>query len=198
MAILLADDHELYRDGLKRLLALTTPEVEIVEADTFFQVFSVIESYHLDLILLDLHMPGSDGIKTITEVCQKAQPVSVILLTGDDHPLLHNNWRETGASAFLSKSADSRTIQNTIRNLLSGNTPSASRATTTPLQGKLSSSQKRLLALLVEGLSNREIAKEMNLSEGTVKQYVSTLFRVLEVENRTQAAMKGKEILYYH
>ncbi|NOR51558.1 MAG: response regulator [Gammaproteobacteria bacterium] len=197
MKLLICDDHSLFRDGLKQLLVQFDNQIEVVEAGTLNEVYHHCEQQSFSLILLDLNMPGSSGVAGLTEVCRRVKS-SVAVISADDNPATMQSALKQGVVGYLPKSTDPETIILAINQMVSGGSyfpkdalyQSKHVATTAlPLR------QIDVVHCLIDGMSNREIANRLNLSEGTVKQYVSRILSHLGVENRTQAALKGKEFL---
>lgn len=198
MNILICDDHSLLRDGLKLLLSQHTPPFEIDEAASFDDVRSKTNGADYDLVLLDLTMPGSTGPGDVGEVCRLFEcPVAVI--SAKEDPAVVQAAADQGAAGFIPKSHAAEDILAAVVELLDGQPSFPDTATEAPAaveaDALLTSRQKTVLQGLVDGLSNREIATALSLSEGTVKQYVSQVLLALGVSNRTQAAIKGRSIL---
>lgn len=199
MRILIADDHHLFRDGLQLLIASQYSEADFQKVGTLTEVVTALEEEEpFALIILDLHMPGMDGVESIRQACDLAGATPVAILSGKESSSIASACLAAGASAYIPKSADSDTIISGIQAILAGGTFFPRDKDLSPSNDpltRLSGRKRKVLALLAEGCSNKEIADRLYLTEGTIKQYVSDVLHELGVENRTQAGMKARELL---
>ena len=195
--VLLADDHGVIRDGLGRLIAaLEDVELVGVAADG---AEAVERSARLepDVVLMDLDMPVLDGIEATRRITAEQPGTAVLVLTSfSDLPRI-TGALEAGACGYLLKDVDSDAVAEGIRAAARGESPLDPRAARTlldartapdPLAG-LSEREREVLALLVEGLPNKLIARRLGISEKTVKAHLTRIFRELDVTDRTQAAL---------
>ncbi len=201
MHFIIADDHPLFRGALRQVLSGQSQSVEIIEVGDFDAVKKLVgEREDIDLLLLDLTMPGGTGLSGLVtlKALQPALPVIIVSATDDAATIRHAV--ELGASGFISKSASMETIGEAVRNVLAGDiwTPAdieldhphdpeiealiARLRTLTP-------QQTRVLTMLAEGLLNKQIAYELGVSEATVKAHVSAVLQKLGVDSRTQAVI---------
>ena len=198
MKLLICDDHELYREGLKQLLNnhFQNQDIQIFEAKDMPQVYQTCQEHNFDLILLDLSMPDSHGVLGLNKV-KKDIPFPVAVISADDRLETIQMAFDQGVKGYLPKTYPSQQMIMSIETLLDGQTSFPAHISQSKKGRKkdLSAKQKMVLQHLVDGYSNREIAENLYLSEGTVKQYVSTILTHLNVENRTQAAIKGQKYL---
>ena len=195
--VLLADDHGVIRDGLGRLIsALDDVELVAVAADGA----DAVEQCALvspDVVLMDLDMPVLDGIEATRRIVAEHQGTAVLVLTSfSDRPRIMGAL-EAGACGYLLKDVDAEEVAEGIRAAARGESPLDPRAARTvidartapdPLAG-LSEREREVLALLVEGLPNKLIARRLEISEKTVKSHLTRIFRELDVTDRTQAAL---------
>ncbi len=197
MKLLICEDHALFRDGLKQLINLYNCEIEVVEAANMAEVYQQIDHHDFSLILLDLNMPGSNGVATLPEVCRRTA-APVVVVSADDRNETIQMAAKQGVAGYLPKSSDSQTIISVIEKVLAGEKcfPQAA-LLETKLTGEVSlnTRQIEIVQCLVDGLSNRQIADKLSLSEGTIRQYVTIILRTLGVDNRTQAANAGRKLL---
>jgi DNA-binding NarL/FixJ family response regulator len=195
--ILLADDHGVIRDGLGRLIsALDGIELVGVAADGAEAVTRCAD-LEPDVVLMDLDMPVVDGIEATRRIAAAQPVVAVLVLTSfSDRPRIMGAL-EAGACGYLLKDVDAEEVAEGIRAAARGESPLDPRAARTildartapdPLAG-LSEREREVLALLVEGLPNKLIARRLEISEKTVKSHLTRIFRVLDVTDRTQAAL---------
>lgn len=183
--VLIVDDHDLVRLGLRSLLA-AHPEFHLIEARTLGQAQARLAAQPVDVVVLDLHLPDAHGLTSLTTLRSDYPDARWIVLSGDDDPQLAQRALEQGAQAFLSKAGDLRCVLDELRRTSPGDagptaaTP-AGRAPTT-----LSPRQLQVLEWVLCGHSNRDIAQRLQLSEGTVKNHISTLLLVYGVRTRAE------------
>lgn len=209
LAILLADDHEMVRLAMRHALSALAAEVEWLEAANAADVERQAER-DPDLALLDLHMPGSDGVPWIGRLRDRCPTLPIIVVSAEESPALVRDLINLGVAGFIPKSDTAAVILQAVRLVLSGGTyaplrllgggnrtangtASADRPET-PNHG-LTQRQLEVLALLARGLPNKLIARELGLSEGTVKVHLLSIFRALDVSNRTEAVVAAQKKL---
>lgn len=199
MQILIADDHHLFRDGLQLLIQQQFPDSRFQTTSSLTDAMArIAEQSPFDLIFLDLHMPGMAGIDSIQQACDMAGQTPVIIISGRESASVSSACLASGASAYIPKSSESDTILNGIQAVLSGGTFFPRNKGLAPKNDpllRLTGRKRKVLSLLAEGCSNKEIAERLFLTEGTIKQYVSDVLHVLGVDNRTQAGIKARELL---
>ncbi|MGB0694614.1 MAG: response regulator [Rhodospirillaceae bacterium] len=204
MRILIVDDHELFRNGLRFQLSTIDPEAEILEAETFEEAIQLAnENGPVDKILLDLLMPGMGWREAMSSLRDRDPVPVVVVVSGADDADLVRSAMEAGASGYIPKSMKGDVLESALRLILAGGfylTPdvyrfqpntgasprpaaASGRATDLPLTPR----QREVLAHINAGLSNRQIAQTMNLSEATVKMHIGRLFKVLNAQSRTDA-----------
>jgi DNA-binding NarL/FixJ family response regulator len=208
---LLVDDQSLFREGLRTLLSVQ-PDFEIVaEAGNGEQALQMVETYRPDVVLMDLHMPVLDGV-TATKRLHAAQLDCqvIVLTTFDDDEHIFEALR-AGAVGYLLKDVASETLFTAVRAAARGESilqpsvaakviaqfthmtgPSVQPAQ--PLIEPLSERELEVLSIIAEGKSNREIASELYITEGTVKNHVTNILGKLGVRDRTQAALKARDL----
>lgn len=207
--VLIADDHPLYRDALRAILPKACSATEVVDAACQQDVvMHVTSDADFDLIVLDLNLPGATGLSCLRHVRGAAPLTPVIVVSGNDDPQTMGEVVLAGAAGYVPKSAPSDVLIGAIRLVMAGGTylPAAaamtlrrSRPQVTPPSGPatdtpLTSRQMHVLRLLARGLSNKQIARELAISEITVKAHVSLILRKLGVSNRTQAAIEARKL----
>jgi DNA-binding NarL/FixJ family response regulator len=195
--VLLADDHGVVRDGLGRLIeALEDVELAGVAANGEEAVERARE-LEPDVILMDLEMPRMDGIEATKRIVAERPKTAVLVLTSfSDRPRILGAL-EAGACGYLLKDVSSDEVADGIRAAYRGESPLDPRAARTVLNARLepdpleelSAREREVLSLLVEGMPNKLIARRLEISEKTVKAHLTRIFRVLEVTDRTQAAL---------
>lgn len=199
MKILLADDHGLFRDSMATWLQQCPEKIEIEFASDWASLTTQLDP-KLSLIMLDLGMPGMTGPNCIRELIKQLPTVPILVVSANDEPFTIRACFESGASGYITKASDGCEILKAVSIVLNGGSyrpPLASPNEQLLSTPSLSTKQFELLACLAKGISNREIALQLNLSEGTVKQYVSQLLTILNVDNRTQAGNEARKILSF-
>jgi len=206
LKLLVVEDHALVREGLVRLLGQIEEEVRVFDSADFESALAMLDSEgEFDLLLLDLALPGIDGFAGLDILRKRypAMPVAVVSAF-DDTPTI-TRVMNLGASGFIPKAFSGEALLSAVGEVLAGNifrpngngqqssrmddaTPLPPyRVNVQPEEVGLTSRQAQVLALMVRGLSNRDIAEQLDLSEGTVKIHVTAVFKALGVNSRTQA-----------
>jgi DNA-binding NarL/FixJ family response regulator len=201
--VLICDDQDVVREGMQAILS-TIPEIHVVGvACNGAQAIEAVEKWNPDVVLMDLNMPGVNGIQATRSIHEKHPHIRILALTTYDADEWVFDAIRAGAAGYLLKdtpramlikaitgTADGQTyvdpaVAGKLFNHIAGTTASLN----TSLANELSAREHEVLRLLSDGLSNADIAKELFLSEGTVRNYVSSLFIKLGVNDRTQAAV---------
>ncbi len=197
----IADDHPLFRGALKQALAGMAEDIEILEAGDFDITKSIVAGNEdLDLVLLDLTMPGASGLSGLIALRGIHHSVPMVVVSAHDDPVTIRRALELGASGFISKSASMEEIRGAIETVLGGGVVSPGNvelgAERDPEVSdlirrllSLTPQQTRVLGMLAEGLLNKQIAYELNVSEATIKAHVSAILQKLGVDSRTQAVI---------
>lgn len=198
--VLIADDHSMIREGLKQLLELDGNIKVIAEANDGLECLECISRLHPDVVLLDINMPNMNGLQVLEHLRNNKKKVKVLVLT------IHNEIEylvravEIGVAGYLLKDSDSSVLKKAIQTVYDGETfiqPSL-----TPLLKErmanpdilteadmLTKREIDVLKLVAEGRLNRDIANTLQISEKTVKNHVSNIFKKIHVNDRTQAAV---------
>jgi NarL family two-component system response regulator LiaR len=201
--VIVCDDQDVVREGMRAILG-TAPGLEVVGvAADGAEAIELADKMKPDIVLMDLNMPGVTGIQATRIIREKFPAVKVLVLTTYDADEWLFDAIRAGASGYLLKDTPRAHLINAIEGTLAGRTfvdptvagklftqiadPAVARDTT--LANSLSQRERDVLRLLARGLSNAEIANQLYLSEGTIRNYVSTLFEKLGVADRTRAAL---------
>lgn len=202
MKVLLADDHNLIREGIKLILNRLLESVDILEADNFDDTHKIVtENTDLDLIIMDLFMPGMTGPRGVSTIRNSAPVVPVIVLSMSEDPKHMRDALKFGANGYIPKSSKNSVIINAINLVLEGSiyippemlgviTDTGKYDAAADKPGKkpaLTERQMEVLNLLAQGRTNKDIARILNISDTTVKSHTTAIFRKLGAENRTQA-----------
>jgi DNA-binding NarL/FixJ family response regulator len=197
LKLLIADDHQLMLDGIRLALA-DAPDIEVVGATSSgTQVLPLVGQTSPDVVLLDLRMPGMDGLRCLEALRQRHPDVKTVVLSGSEEPELIEAAFQRGATAFILKKIDPIDLAPVIRQALDGNvfSPLDIRPTTVEAHNDSGLTQREadILKALAEGLSNKQIARQFWLSEQTIKFHLTNIYRKLDVGSRTEAVRHAYE-----
>lgn len=198
--VLLADDHGLVREGLSRLLG-GVPDIDVVAlAADGNEVVRLADEHRPDVILMDLRMPGIDGSEATRRVLKNDPTPQIVILTSFSEREEILTALDAGAIGYLLKDAEPDELIRGIRAAAQGESPLAPRAARTligsrsaPPRHQLSDREREVLQLVTRGLSNKLIARELGISEKTVKAHLTTIFQRIGVTDRVQAAMWARD-----
>lgn len=199
ITLLLVDDHEVVRQGL-RLLLERILGYDVVEAGSGLQALSLIETSRPDVVLLDARMPDHDGIWTLQQIRQRFAEVPVIMLSTYDSREYVDGAIEHGAAGYLLKDASSDQLQEAISTAREGRglylhpqvaQRLVARTSSKPDRATLSEREQEILQLIASGHSTDEIALALHVAGTTVKTHLTSVYRKLDVVNRTQAVAKA-------
>ena len=208
--VLIADDHPLFRAALKQAVGHSFAQQLILEAEDVTQLKNLVESNpQLELLFLDLHMPGNDGFTTLMMLQNHYPDLIVVMVSSDDDPELIYQAIDFGAAGFIPKSADLNTIQQAIDVVLEGETwlpadlpPRVNKDEQTPQQklakqlSELTPQQYKVLSMIADGQLNKQIAYDLDIKETTVKKHVSAILLKLGVNNRTLAGLAFQQLTF--
>lgn len=200
--IALADDHPIVRSALKSALAVLGPGTRFVEAGDAASALALAESRQdIDLMLLDLAMPGSQGTATVRAIRDRVPQLPLCIVSASEDAATVSELLRLGVAGFIPKSDSANVIAGAVRLILDGGTYVPARLAhgvtrTAPATSgdhpALTQRQAEVLRLLGEGKSNKLIARELGITEGTVKVHLLAVFRVLNVRNRTAAVIAAQ------
>ena len=201
--LLIVDDHEMVREGLKAML-VTEPDFEIVGgASNAQQALAMIEQVHPDVVLLDVRLPDASGVEVCRTLTERFPEIGVIMLTTFTDEQVIAQCIQAGARGFIIKDVERFDLKRSIRAVARGEAAIDSKSAVAVLAqlrrtptahteappAILSAQQLVILRLIAQGLSSREIGVQLYLSENTVKGYVQEILHRLNVKNRTEAVM---------
>jgi DNA-binding NarL/FixJ family response regulator len=200
--IMIADDHSMVREGIKQILELDGYIKVVAEAGNGRECIETLDDSITDVLLLDINMPNMNGLKVLQHLREKKSKIKILILT------IHNEVEylikavEFGVDGYVLKDSSSSVLKKAIFTVLNGDTyiqpelrpilkrrmdEKASNASL--IENSLTRRELEVLKLLAEGLFNKEIAYTLSISEKTVKNHVSNIFRKINVSDRTQAAV---------
>lgn len=205
--IIIVDDHEIVRIGMRSLLE-QYPQYEVIsEAGNAKEAVSQVESFHPDIVLMDIRLPGKSGIDACEEIKRIAPETKVVMLTSYAEDEMLFSAIKAGASGYVLKQIDSEGLIKSLEAVARGEASLDPAVTQRVFQEvrkavkeeeaasfvNLSQQEKMVLKLVSEGKTNREIAQSLFLGEGTVRNYVSSILSKLGVSNRAEAAAYAVE-----
>ena len=204
ISVLIADDHSLIRQGLKQILELEEDICVVAQASNGDEAIRCAIEHKPDVILMDINMPGTNGLQAIGEIKkQKIESMIIVLTIHEDREYLFKTL-QMGADGYVLKDAEPSVLVEAIRNVYSGQSYIQQNLTSELVKefnrvtmhekdkresNNLTPREIEVLQLIAEGMINKEIAKQLYISEKTVKNHVSNIFRKLDVSDRTQAAI---------
>ena len=205
--VIVADDHPLFRTAIKEALEAEQGETTFLEASSFETLQELAASQkEVDLVLLDLHMPGVSGFAGLVYLCKRYPSVPVVIISANEDPLVIKRALEHGAAGFIPKSSSIDTITRAISSILMGEIWSPA-MTHSDLPGsndselelaermsQLTPQQFKVLMMMSQGLLNKQIAYDLGVSEATIKAHATTIMNKLGVSNRTQAVLAANRL----
>lgn len=199
--LLIADDHPLFREALRGVVARALPGTAIHEADQLGRLYELVEEYpDADLLLLDLDMPGASGFSALIHLRALHPQLPVIIVSAHEDPLLMRRALDHGAMGFIPKSADATILGQALQQVLDGGTwvpevaysvhgASDEEQLVAARVRELTPQQFRVLQMVGAGQLNKQIAYDLGVSEATVKAHMTAIMRKLGASNRTQAVL---------
>lgn len=207
MRVLIVDDHPLYREGLKALLLGLEPELDATGVGSVPEAVDAATSGPpYDLVLLDMNLPRIAGLEALRQVKAAFEGVAVVVVSGDEDPALILQTIDAGAAGYIPKSTDSALTIQALRvilargvylpkGILAAGSGELSRRSEAPATvPEMSAKQRAVLDRLLQGKSNKVIARELDIAEGTVKAHLWAVYQMLGVTSRTQAMCRMHEL----
>ena len=205
--IIIADDHPLFRNALKQALTSSMVGSSFIEASSISDLETVLSEHNeADLLLMDLHMPGANGFVGLTHIVQQYPQLPIVMISANESLEIAANARQYGALGFVAKSASIETILTSIELVLAGelsfpagtqevsNKDPEEQVSLVKKIAELTPKQLEVFNLLADGLLNKQIAYEQNVTEATVKAHVTAIMRKLDVYNRTQVVLIANKV----
>ena len=219
MKILIADDHELFLNGLSFILKENINSPEITTANCYTDVFNILEEHKdFDLIITDLAMPGSDWFSALSKIHKKTPDTPIIVISAVFDKEILQKTLDIGVSGYIPKTSSNNLIISAINLVLAGGIyvphdllyTNNSKNILNPLKKleqittdeplaerkKLTDRQIDIIKCIANGLSNKEIAYKLNLTEGTIKVHITIILKILNVKNRTSALIEASKLGY--
>jgi DNA-binding NarL/FixJ family response regulator len=202
MKVLIADDHPMVRDALARTLLLLEPQAQVLQAGDYAGALQLMLAEQPRLALLDLHMPGMDRVDGLRRLRLQCPGVTLVVASGEEDPAVIRAALAAGAMGFLPKSEPPEVLQQALRLVLGGGSYMPAQALADlrqgaaprPDAGALTPRQMDVLRCLMRGQPNKLIARELGLTEGTVKIHIAAILRALQARNRTEAVVVARDL----
>ena len=205
--VIVADDHPLFRTAIKEALEAEQGETNFLEANSFESLQELVdEQKEVDLVLLDLHMPGVSGFAGLVYLCKRYPSVPVVIISANEDPVVIRRALEHGAAGFIPKSSSIDTITQAISSILMGEIwapalthsdlpgSNTSEMELAERMAQLTPQQFKVLMMMSQGLLNKQIAYDLGVSEATIKAHVTAIMNKLGVSNRTQAVLAANRL----
>ena len=206
--ILIADDHPLFRDALQQVVDQAFPDAAVLEASTLDEAMIIAASDDLDLLLLDINMPGMNGFNGLIALRNAVPATPIVVVSADEERETIQQALTLGAAGFIPKSMAKASMVQGLHEVISGKVYMPVDLSAPLTRGQmmidddfqqgyaaLTGQQRRVLEMLVLGKSNKVIAFELDIAESTVKAHVSAILRKLRVNSRTQAVLNASKML---
>ncbi|MDH5822000.1 response regulator transcription factor [Luteimonas sp. RD2P54] len=199
--LLIADDHPLFREALRGVVARILPQAVLREAHDTDALYALVEADpDADLLLLDLNMPGAQGFSALVHLRAQHPQLPIVVVSAREEPTVMRRALDHGAMGFIPKSADAQTLAVALQQVLDGDQWAPAAAHAAPAASadeqdvaarvrELTPQQFRVLQMLGAGMLNKQIGYELGVSEATVKAHMSAILRKLGATNRTQAVL---------
>ncbi|MFC5076299.1 putative transcriptional regulatory protein NarL [Vibrio thalassae] len=196
--IIIADDHPLFRNALFQSVHMAISGANLLEADSLDSLLGLLaKNDEPDLILLDLKMPGANGMSGLIHLRADYPDIPVVVISASEEPSIVSQAKTHRAFGFIPKSSDMRELINALNQVLNGEPyfpaelliDSAENNDLAEKLATLTPQQYKVLGMLSDGLLNKQIAYDLNVSEATIKAHMTAIFRKLGVKNRTQAVI---------
>jgi DNA-binding NarL/FixJ family response regulator len=198
--ILVTDDHAIVRMGMQRLLTRLLPEVTVLEAVSRLSMLQMLREHpDLGLLLLDLGLPDGNGLRSVEEALAMRPELPVVVVSGIEDADLARRALDLGVIGYVPKSADPAVTENAMRLVLAGGSyippfALAPRSGVRLAGATFTARQQDIMRELCGGLSNKQVAQRLGLTEATVKGHLTTIFRLLRVNSRSQAILAVQQL----
>jgi DNA-binding NarL/FixJ family response regulator len=204
--ILLADDHPMYRDALRGALTLNLGDLNLLEASDLIETVKMLQENEIDLLLFDLHMPGSTDLFGLIHIRKLFPEIPVAVVSGIENVGIVSKVINTGALGFIPKTTQAVKVAEAVVSILEGEVwvPEKMPSDVTDFDetfvklaesvSNLTPAQYKVLCFMRDGLLNKQIAYELDIAVATVKAHVTGVFKKLGINNRTQAVLIASQL----
>ena len=195
--IIIADDHPLFRTALSHAVSKVWPDATVIEASSAANARAELND-GAEALLLDLHMEDSSGLSVLMDLRQDFPALPIVIVSASEEPRVYAAASQLGAAAFIPKSASLDLMRDALSAVREGDSwfPDNEQTVDDDLAriASLTPAQRRILSQMREGLLNKQIAYELDISEATVKAHITAIFRKLNVISRTQAVLLATKL----
>ena len=202
-SVVIADDHPMVRDALARVVGQLYADAQVLEAGDFAAVLAYLGDAVPDLVLIDLNMPGMDGLHGLRRLREAFPALAIVVASGQDDPATIRAALAIGANGFIPKIDPPDLLLQALRVVRAGGVYIPARSNgdvrgimtgPSPNASGLTPRQLDVLRLLLKGEPNKLIARQLGLTEGTVKIHIAAILRALQARNRTEAVIRAREL----
>ncbi len=192
--VLISEDHELYRDGLRLLLQDAFGDIVVLESSDFDTTkFLLSDHSDIDFVLFDINIPGTTGLLGLTEIKQRYPTLPVIVVSTVDYRASIQQMLQLGADGYIAKTTPKAVMIKAFQDIMAGEHVVIS--DNTPGDGiDVSPRQLDILQCLATGMPNKEIAVQLTIVSSTVREHVSDLLKIFDCENRTQLVLRARQL----
>ncbi|MEE4153817.1 MAG: response regulator transcription factor [Erythrobacter sp.] len=198
MRVVIADDHPLFRTALSHAVSRVWEGAQVIEASTAAQARQHLGDGGIEALLLDLHMQDSSGLSVLMDLRQDFPALPIAIVSASEEPRVYAAAQQLGAAAFIPKSAGLDQMRRSLQAVRDGDSsfPACEEEEDDDIAriASLTPAQRRILGSIRQGLLNKQIAYEQDISEATVKAHTTAIFRKLGVVNRTQAVLLAAKL----
>ncbi|MGJ8678917.1 response regulator transcription factor [Paraglaciecola sp.] len=206
LTILLADDHPMYRDALRGALMLNIEDLTLLEASDLHETVNALQENDIDLLLFDLHMPGSTDLFGLIHIRKLFPEIPVAVVSGIEDVGIVSKVMNAGALGFIPKTTRASEVAEAVASILEGEVwvPEKMPSDVTDFDeafaklaesvSSLTPAQYKVLCFMRDGLLNKQIAYELDIAVATVKAHVTAVFKKLGINNRTQAVLIASQL----
>jgi DNA-binding NarL/FixJ family response regulator len=206
ITLLVADDHPLYRDALRGALSKNINDLTLLEASNLDETVKCLSSQDVDLLLFDLHMPGSSDLFGLIHIRKLFPDLPVAVISGIEDVNIVAKVMQAGALGFVPKTTSAIHLAEAVRTMLDGDLwlPESMPSNVAEMDeafsqlvkqvSSLTPAQYKVLCLLRDGLLNKQIGYELDIAEATVKAHITAVFKKLGINNRTQAVLIASQL----
>lgn len=201
MNVVIADDHPLVRDALAHVVRRLEGDAQVLEAGDYAELIEHIDKAIPDLLLVDLNMPGMNGLEGLRRLRDRFSSLAIVVASGQDDPVTIRNALATGVNGFIPKTDPPYLLLHALQVVRAGGVYMPARALGDFRNGQppptadasgLTPRQIDVLRLLLKGEPNKAIARQLGLTEGTVKIHIAAILRALQARNRTEAVLRAR------
>lgn len=202
--VLIADDHPLFREALSTIVNMTVPDSQIEQATNYQETWQALEQKAFNLVFIDLNMPDSNGLTDLILLKKTYPQIPMVVVSAHEEADIIRSCIHNNASGYIIKSAKPESIRSAITDILEGKTyvpenidlsnQSGATSPTSELISSLTPSQLKVFIEIGKGKLNKQIAYDLEITEATVKAHITSIFKKLNINTRTQAVILAQQL----